>query len=159
MKSLVSRVITAACFPLLLRALGICLFPLGSGKVPGREIYLAFVILYFSCMIVLSWPIRYYKSILLLALVGSLSNSGSGAVLFCIATGWERWSIGTLLGHLSGLLLSFVATASVLVAIRFVMNRRDPIPLSGSCIYCGYDLRGLIEQRCPECGKSFEGRL
>lgn len=31
---------------------------------------------------------------------------------------------------------------------RFVRRRR------GQCVYCGYDLRGSISGRCPECGKA-----
>jgi hypothetical protein len=26
----------------------------------------------------------------------------------------------------------------------------------GLCVYCGYDLRGLVEPRCPECGMAFD---
>lgn len=28
-----------------------------------------------------------------------------------------------------------------------------------TCLKCGYDLRGLISPRCPECGVSFDERL
>ena len=27
------------------------------------------------------------------------------------------------------------------------------------CLKCGYDLRGQIEPRCPECGQAFDARL
>ncbi len=27
------------------------------------------------------------------------------------------------------------------------------------CLKCGYDLRGQIESRCPECGTPFDGKL
>ncbi len=33
-------------------------------------------------------------------------------------------------------------------------NRR-PISKQGQCAKCGYDLTGLTEQRCPECGQPF----
>ncbi len=29
-------------------------------------------------------------------------------------------------------------------------------PLAGHCRRCGYNLRGLTEARCPECGAGFE---
>jgi hypothetical protein len=29
----------------------------------------------------------------------------------------------------------------------------------GLCLNCGYDLRGLTEPRCPECGKAFDPKL
>jgi hypothetical protein len=27
------------------------------------------------------------------------------------------------------------------------------------CIACGYDLRGQVDPRCPECGKAFDPKL
>lgn len=36
--------------------------------------------------------------------------------------------------------------------IRAAMCRAG-IPI---CVHCGYDTRGLTENRCPECGKTFE---
>jgi hypothetical protein len=27
--------------------------------------------------------------------------------------------------------------------------------MAGHCPECGYDLRGLSQQRCPECGRAF----
>ena len=27
------------------------------------------------------------------------------------------------------------------------------------CVVCGYDLRGQVEARCPECGQSFDPDL
>jgi hypothetical protein len=38
-------------------------------------------------------------------------------------------------------------------ARRYVESRRHPSRLN--CPACGYDLRGLPERRCPECGKPF----
>ena len=37
---------------------------------------------------------------------------------------------------------------------RLVARRRRP----GHCVKCGYDLRGLPEPRCPECGTGFDLR-
>jgi hypothetical protein len=29
----------------------------------------------------------------------------------------------------------------------------------GRCLWCGYNLRGIAENRCPECGKPFDPKL
>lgn len=36
-----------------------------------------------------------------------------------------------------------------------VLLRLPESPPSGVCVGCGYDLRGLPEPRCPECGRAF----
>jgi hypothetical protein len=37
----------------------------------------------------------------------------------------------------------------ILLAVRRIFRRRHR---SGMCVQCGYDLRGLSGDRCPECG-------
>ena len=51
--------------------------------------------------------------------------------------------------------------ASVLCLTRpFHHHRRRKRKKLGLCLKCGYNLTGLTEQRCPECGTSFaEGLL
>jgi hypothetical protein len=51
-----------------------------------------------------------------------------------IVTGWSRWQ-----------------TLWRLMTCRL---RENPA-LVGHCPECGYNLRGLSEQRCPECGRPF----
>lgn len=43
----------------------------------------------------------------------------------------------------------------ILVLIRTI--RRRLRPKAGHCSKCGYNLTGLPEPRCPECGTGFEG--
>ena len=38
------------------------------------------------------------------------------------------------------------------------MRRRRKRVKLGQCIECGYNLTGLPEPRCPECGQPFEGK-
>ena len=41
--------------------------------------------------------------------------------------------------------------------IQYKINRlQERIPQFGFCAQCGYDLRGLTEPRCPECGTTFD---
>ncbi len=51
-----------------------------------------------------------------------------------------------------GVLSALPLTCSAL-AIR--MNRPRPEPEYPRCAGCGYNLTGLIEPRCPECGRGF----
>lgn len=37
---------------------------------------------------------------------------------------------------------------------KLLRERRVPI-----CLHCGYDLRGLTEAKCPECGNPFEPEI
>jgi hypothetical protein len=50
---------------------------------------------------------------------------------------------------LSVLLLLMVFVGGILEA------RRNP-SLEGHCTHCGYNLKGLTEHRCPECGTAFD---
>jgi hypothetical protein len=55
----------------------------------------------------------------------------------------------------------FWAPAVLLLPYPILVLARGPIRRrrrrrKGLCIHCGYDLRGLTETRCPECGETFE---
>lgn len=41
------------------------------------------------------------------------------------------------------------------IAILFLIRRRQRLEQSGCCLQCGYNLRGLTSERCPECGMLF----
>jgi lipopolysaccharide biosynthesis regulator YciM len=49
------------------------------------------------------------------------------------------------------LVLGFIATGSILL-YRIVARRLPVSTSSDRCTQCGYDLRGLHNSRCPECG-------
>lgn len=61
---------------------------------------------------------------------------------------------GLMLG-LAGISMG-VVTAISCGAYAFLKRRRA---LFGICKRCGYDLRGLSEYRCPECGTPFDREL
>lgn len=45
------------------------------------------------------------------------------------------------------------------VAILFFIRRRQRLGQTGCCLQCGYNLRGLTSDRCPECGMMFRQGL
>jgi hypothetical protein len=64
---------------------------------------------------------------------------------------------GTFFALMFGLTGAVVAFGPVVV---LMMARRLLVPPDkGRCEQCGYDLRGLPEPRCPECGKGFDPGL
>ena len=63
------------------------------------------------------------------------------------------WAIWGCAGLLSFLLVLICLSGFPIRQIR----RRFAVP-SGHCRACGYNLHGLSEPRCPECGQSFEMR-
>jgi uncharacterized membrane protein YfcA len=88
----------------------------------------------------------------------------------------ERRDFGVMVGAVIG--IGFGLTASIMVAPLpplvqpfvaialvtaatvlggYVGHRllRKPLVEEGRCSQCGYDLRGCVEPRCPECGMQF----
>jgi hypothetical protein len=63
-------------------------------------------------------------------------------------------------GHVLNLLVSLCVTVGVLAAVLctsvYVRNRYWPAREPGHCRVCEYNLRGLTEARCPECGTPFD---
>lgn len=59
--------------------------------------------------------------------------------------------IGGLAGGSVAGIWQFVLRSAIEQEIRVEMVARG-IPV---CMGCGYDLRGQVEQRCPECGRPF----
>lgn len=65
-----------------------------------------------------------------------------------------------LAGLASGIVLVFMAMWGISFACRGIVRRhlRAALWSDGSrfCTRCGYDLRGQVVPRCPECGQSLE---
>ena len=76
-------------------------------------------------------------------------------VWFGRAVPMPPWLKGSLIGGIvAGFFAGswqFVFRSAIQKEIRIEMIARG-VPV---CMGCGYDLRGQVEQRCPECGRPF----
>jgi predicted amidophosphoribosyltransferase len=55
--------------------------------------------------------------------------------------------------------LVFAGTTCSLMAVRIHLRRLLAARRQGICRNCGYNLKGLQELRCPECGEPFAQTL
>jgi hypothetical protein len=108
-------------------------------------------------------PLRAFRLALLVPLIAGVSDLIpiiglvwlSGPLRFVTAgTDWEF--IGML--ALIRLATDVAVPTILLVSTVWVRNRFWPESKPGHCRVCDYDLRGLPEPRCPECGTQFEPR-
>jgi len=53
-------------------------------------------------------------------------------------------------------MMSIVALVPFAITFGTLLKRIMRSRLPGACVQCGYNLRGLTEPRCPECGTPFE---
>jgi hypothetical protein len=71
-------------------------------------------------------------------------------------TGFDSLALKLLTSFAAAVLVSVAAAAVALWYYRRTGQRIRR--LEGHCATCGYDLRGLPEPRCPECGSPFTPR-
>ena len=69
-------------------------------------------------------------------------------------------SVSTGMYRNSWLIFPFWLSSSLLMTLMAIPIVRGPIrrwhrERNGRCIECGYDLRGLRSNRCPECGTAY----
>jgi hypothetical protein len=76
-----------------------------------------------------------------------------GVLVAKVAVG-ETW-VGTLLGFVSIMLV----VVGLQCAQRWHRTIRVPARrlARGKCVWCGYQLEGVRDARCPECGERTEG--
>jgi hypothetical protein len=93
--------------------------------------------------------------------------------LLCALWFW-KWSSRESFGTSYGLVLALIAATVILAAISLELAAASrtwftAVPRllfglmprcmreDGGCPGCGYDVRGLPAERCPECGQPFRG--
>lgn len=82
----------------------------------------------------------------------------------CVASAGLTWLVALRSGaipstdipHFSIVPFAWALIPPVLALCAYrALRRRCPDPYRSCCRHCGYDLRGLSERRCPECGTPF----
>lgn len=103
----------------------------------------------------ISWPLRVYR-LGALNVVAAVGGTVSVA-LFDLRIAYPATTrLGALVMLLLGALAAWIVMTAFLCGIVFLRRRYWPFVPPGHCAKCGYDLRGLPEPRCPECGRPFE---
>jgi hypothetical protein len=96
---------------------------------------------------------RRNNKVALRTIVGWTAGGGALSVLptglMAAVTGEGRGLVVAVILGAFSCLYAFTWSAGVWAMSNYL--RRRPVPM-GYCPMCGYDLRGLNEMRCPECG-------
>ena len=92
------------------------------------------------------------------ASIASLILASWGAYLAVAATraNWCGEALGIAFNCYTIVFVPLLALLAVTVIVLSVSGRHRPATPSGFCVKCGYNLTGLPEPRCPECGTPFE---
>jgi len=69
--------------------------------------------------------------------------------------GWVGGCFAGLAGATIGLAIQYLFRKPLRKYLREQLNAKG-VPI---CIACGYDLRGQVDPRCPECGTAFDPKL
>lgn len=134
---------------------------LAASNLPHRwGLSYLWLALYLVGVVVICLPLRRYRLALLVPVTAGGFTLGTWSVIRLPgiiadwAPGFSRTSLAI------GLLIPFAACsilpALLLTGATFVRNRYWPVHEPGHCRVCQYDLRGLPEPRCPECGTPFD---
>jgi hypothetical protein len=115
---------------------------------------------YFVGLVVICLPVRRYR----VAILVPITAGAVALATLCIITlpgiiaetrpsfPWASIATGLLIGFAACAILP----ALLLTGAAFIRNRYWPVHEPGHCRVCDYDLRGLPEPRCPECGTPFD---
>ncbi len=150
------RLFTAFCYGVAIRATAGLIAPLVPNIHPFLWLAL-YLTAYMTGLGLLCWPLRAYKStasISAVAFLGVFAYSIPGQIELMRSPPTNRWFV--VFSFVAPPFIVWLVPFAVLSGVIFLRNRYRPIYPPGRCGKCGYDLQGLPEPRCPECGKSFE---
>ncbi len=150
------RLVTTFLYGVAVRAAGGAIAP----HMPNIHPFLwlgLFLTMYTAGVGTLCWPLRAHRpivSISAVAFLGLYAYSLPSLIMFI-----RRSAVDPLFGVLfffAPPIACWLVPCAALSGVVFLRNRYRPVYPPGHCGKCGYDLQGLPEARCPECGKSFE---
>ena len=116
------------------------------------------VLLYVTVMALCVRPLRSYRAVLLVSLSGSACFVTVMQLTFLLRYGLppQGWLAPLAIGGLVNFTVFWALPSLLLCGAVAYGRRRWPEYGAGKCKTCGYDLRGLSEPRCPECGSAFD---
>jgi hypothetical protein len=150
------RLLTACLYGVAIRAAGGAIAPHVPNIHPVLWVAL-YLAVYTLGLALLCWPLRAYKptaSISAVASLGLYAYSLPSQVTFIRSDVFDPPFI--VFAFLAPPIIFWLVPYAALSGVVFLRNRYRPIYPPGHCGRCGYDLQGLPEPRCPECGKPFE---
>jgi len=110
--------------------------------------------LYFVGLVMICLPLRRYRLTLLVPVTAEAVMFTTWLALTLPRT-TQPWT-GLVEVLLIGFAVYAILPAFLLTSAAFIRNRYWPVHEPGHCRVCEYDLRGLPEPRCPECGTPFD---
>ncbi len=119
---------------------------------------LAVLLVFLAGLTAVAWPLLRYRAAVLVTLVAVAAAASVGFVRILLATPEFRrsWVQYILWPSVASFMLTWTLSCLVICAAVWVRRRSWPVYPAGCCVRCGYDLRGQVEPRCPECGTAFD---
>ena len=113
--------------------------------VPAMFVLAPFLEVYINYYTPKEWSDRRFKSRFWRSVIYAFTVGISLCLLDVVAL---------LIGALAGAVMYLMCGVTAILA-EPVLDRLREFWVHGTCRQCGYDLQGLPEPRCPECGTSF----
>lgn len=140
-------------------------FQIASAGIPAPTSWISLSLRAAGTLVVpplcLGWlcrPLRRYGVVLQVTSVCAVSWTVTQVIFGALGLlGVAQFStLGMAVALAISLPIKWGIACAPLCGIVFLRNRYRPLYPPGHCTQCGYNLRGLPEPRCPECGTAFE---
>ena len=135
----------------------VCYFILST---PEAGTWVSVAVFLTALCVLLAWWYPHRRVGTAVAIFATIAYSLSAATMHGLVVG--RWTVRALLLDLTSVM--WVAVLGYVVVVRLTILFVKPVRRVGvapglRCHQCGYLLTGLLEPRCPECGRPFDPSL